>query len=477
MTLLHRTYTLYGQVSNGQDLREKWLRDEITQAHSPSQTTSKPTQPVVEQQTVHWDFRGANITRPVAQTRLGDIILFALRMGMQWRTLDIESGMLVAVGNGYSLSTANRSGLIFTFTSAGHHDRPPSIIPSQYADKMLFGILPGDPDLVKKDFILVRRTGDRDKDERILARILQPHGLDHGDHIKLETKAARNDLKKLLCPFLPQKYVNTATVRFMGWSWHCAQSFIGFFESRVAFIQSLDAEVKHNTSQHSGKNMNSLRNMKARLDELKNKYSSDFYCLKFTPRQTLSTTSSQQHTDYFNSFIRECEGIFDGCTKYLKDHKWGHGVENAPEDGSTKYALLVAAHTAMTNNAIGKAEKKFQEAKANLESAHHGDWAEAIGIEKEAPPRTRNPRHLGNPRFYFQMNQIVYDMRSEDCGIRQELLKLGVEVTDTDAQVAWWMMMIRGIAWDMSCWREGWPSDERFVPSTFYGDPTPVMLA
>lgn len=217
--------------------------------------------------------------------------------------------------------------------------------------------------------------------------------------------------------------------------------------------------------------------MKTRLDELKDKYPSDFYCLKFTPRQTLSTTSSQQNSDHFNSFLHDCEGIFDGCTKYLKEHNWAHGVDNAPEGGSTKYALLVAAHTALTNNSIEKAEKNFQEVKANLESVHHGDWAEAMGIEQQAPPRARNPRHLGNPIFYFRMRQFVSDMTSNDCGIRHGLVKLGVEVTDTDAQLAWWMMMIRGIAWDMSCYREGWPADERFVPSTYYGDPTPVMLA
>lgn len=477
MRALHLTYSLYGQVSNTDDLRAIWVRREIEQYKSCRQITSYPTQPVVEQRRVHWDFIGSNITRPVAQTRFGDIILFALRMGMQWRRINVEKGMLLAVGNGYSLSSANLSGLILTFTSTGHHEKPPSIIPNQYADKMLFGILPGDPDLVKRDFSLVNRAGEVDRDESILRRILQPHGVDWGDRIRFETLAARNDLKKLLCPFLPQKHANTATVRFLGWPWHRAASFLHFFESRVAFIQNLDSEVRHNSSQYREEDSTLLQSMKTRLDELKDEYPSDFYCVRFTLRQILSATGSQQDSDKFNSFLQKCESIFESCTKNLKKHAWGLEVDNGPEDGSTKYALLVAVHTIMTNNAIQEAKEEFQEVKRRLERHHRGDWAEVMGLEEKAPPKARDRQHAGNPIFYFRMNKIVQHMRSEDRGIGQELRKLGVEVTDTEAQLAWWMMMIRGIAWDMSCYREPWPTDERFVPSTFYGDPTPVMLA
>lgn len=477
MRALYLTYSLYGQVSSACDLRADLVKREMEQYKPGRQVTSNPTQPVVEQRRVHWDFRGSNITRPVAQTRFGDIILFALRMGMQWRRIDVERGTLLAVGNGYSLSSANVSGLILTFTSTGHHEKPPSIIPGQFADKMLFGILPGDPDLVKRDFGLARRGGEVDSDESILERILEPHGLEKRDRIKFETRAARNDLKKLLCPFLPQKHANTAIVRFLGWPWHRAASFLHFFESRVAFIQKLDAEVRHHPSQYTEGDTTLLRSVKSRLDELKDEYPSDFYCLKLTTRQILSAAVSQKDSYTFNSLLQKCEGIFESCTQSLKEHNWDLGVDNGPEGGSTKFALLVAAHTAMTNNAIQEAEKDFQEAKGRLESLHHGDWAEVMGIEQQAPPQARKKPHLGNPRFYFRMNKIVQDMKSEDRGIKQELAKLGVEVTDTEAQLAWWMMMIRGIAWDMSCYREPWSADERFVPSTFYGDPTPVMLA
>lgn len=479
MRALYFTYSLYGQVSNGDDLRADWVRKEIKKYKlSPRncQITSNSTLPVVDQQKVHWDFRGSDITRPVAQTRLGDIILFALRMGMQWPRIDVERGALLAVGNGYSLSSANRSGLIVTFTSAGYHERLPGIIPGQYADKMLFGILPGDPDLVQRDFNMVRRRGQKESTESILERILEPHGLnEEDDRIQLGTMAARNDLQKLLCPFLPQKCATNAIVRFVGWPRQRAASFLHFFESRVAFLQQLDTEVRRNPSQYTDDELKSLRDAKTQLDELKDSYQSDFYCVEFTTRQRHSVTGLPQDSSVLNLFLQKCEDIFESCTKILKTHNWGGEVDNGRERGSTKYALLVVAHTAITNKAVEDAETEFQEAKSRLRRHHHSDWAEAIGLEQQAPPKAR--AQLGNPRFYFRMSKIVQHMKSEDRGIRQELAKLGVEVTDASAQLAWWIMMIRGIAWDMSCYREPWPADEPFVPSTFYGDPTPVMLA
>lgn len=473
MRELHETYRLYGQVSNGKDLRANWLSDEIKQYKRFKKVTNNPTQPVVEQQKVHWDFRGSNITRPVAQTRLGDIILFALRMGMQWRRINVERGTLLAVGKGYSLSSANQSGLIVTFTSTGFPKKPPRIIPSQFADKMLFGILPGDPDLVKKDFSLVSREGEVHREEYILERILEHRRFDSGVHIRFWTWAARQDLKKLLCPFFPQEHANTATVRFLGWPWHRVASILHYFESRVAFIQMLDAEVKRPLSQYKEEDSILLRSVKTRLDELKDEYPSDFYCINFTHRNREGPSSTGLHEN-FNSLLQKCREIFDSCTKNLTEHGWHLEVDKAPDGGSTKFALLVAAHTFLTNNSTHEAKNELQEAEKRLKN---GDWAEYIGLEEQAPPEAKKKPHLGNPGFYFRMNRIVQNMKSEDRGIKQQLAKLGVEVTDTDAQLAWWMMMMRGIAWDMSCYRESWPADERFVPSTYYGDPTPVMLA
>ncbi|KAL1865371.1 hypothetical protein Daus18300_007261 [Diaporthe australafricana] len=488
---LHLTYSLYDQAINEVYQRTPWSSPCLNDGpnHEPDRCDwcgwdrSNPTQPVVDQQTIQWDFRGGNVTLPVAQTRLGDIILFALRMGMQWRRIEVESSTLMAVGNGYSLSSANRSGLIVTFTSTRVHDPPRSIVPSQYADKFLFGILPGDPDLVKRDFSMVGRRGEIYSAESIFKTILELNGLRaEDDRIDLGTLTAGHDLKKLLCPFLLQPYSASATVRFVGWPFHRAESFLHYYESRVAFLQQLSDEVIHDPHQYTEQDVESLRHVKAQLDQLKDNHASDFYCIDFTPRYTIQASGANKVSDSSILFGQICESIFKNCTESLEKHAWGQKIIKSHEDSSTRYVLLVAAHTIMTKNAIDKADQEFHEAEDLLRKRITGrrlrssDWAEAIQLERQAPVEARE-YHLRNPHFYFRMKRIVQDMKSEDRGIRQELAKFRVEVTDAEAQLAWWMMMIRGIAWDMSCYREPWPADELPVPSTFYGDPTPVMLA
>lgn len=446
------------------------------------ETAAEPSQPVVVRKTMHWDVRGSDTTRPVAQTRLGDIILFALRMGMQWRKLDVENGTLLAVGNGYGLSSASRSGLILNFTSAGDHKYLPRIIPSQYADKLLCGILPGDPDLVKRDFSMVRRDGEPEGEWQVLRRILEFTGVERGFvHGSFEPEAARHDLTKLLCPFLPQEFSNSAIVRFAGWPWHRAESFLHYFESRIALLQQLDAELKHGHSQYSREDLESLQAVKALLDQLKDDHALDFYCVEFTPYRRIPVTRSQGGRGPSVQFLQRCGFAFRKCTESLKDREWDRPNTNRPEGSSTRYTLLVAAHTSMTHRAIDEAEEEYQEVKNQLKRDIAGrevlpsDWAGVAGVEEKAPPQARG--WFRNPRFYFQMNTIIQRMKSRDHGIREELAEFGVEVTDAEAQLAWWIMMVRGITWDMSCYREPWPEDELLVPSSFYKDPTPVMLA
>lgn len=78
----------------------------------------------------------------------------------------------------------------------------------------------------------------------------------------------------------------------------------------------------------------------------------------FTPRQILSATSLKQDSYDFNSFMQKCEDIFESCTNNLKEQSWGLEVDNGTEGGSTKFALLVAAHTAMTNKATKEAKEE-----------------------------------------------------------------------------------------------------------------------
>ena len=62
-----------------------------------------------------------------------------------------------ATGNGFSLSstTVRGLGMVVQFAYDVGTPQPVKIIPSQAADKMLCGIIPGDPDLVGRDFPII----------------------------------------------------------------------------------------------------------------------------------------------------------------------------------------------------------------------------------------------------------------------------------------------------------------------------------
>jgi hypothetical protein len=93
-----------------------------------------------------WDFMPPEMARPLAEVNTGDIVVLALRMGMQWRAIDPEFGKMQADGNGYNLSATDIKGLgvVLRFTAAGHHERFPRLVyfdPTQFNPRLLVLII------------------------------------------------------------------------------------------------------------------------------------------------------------------------------------------------------------------------------------------------------------------------------------------------------------------------------------------------
>lgn len=135
------------------------------EAHWPnrnviSSSSAGLTNPTVAFREWNWDFMSQDLLRPLATSTLNVIILLGLRLNMQWRSLDLEKGVFLADGNGYSLSSIDSRGLgiSFHFSVTGAHDVDFKCIPSQAVDKLMFGIIPGCPKLVRRDFRLVNRA-------------------------------------------------------------------------------------------------------------------------------------------------------------------------------------------------------------------------------------------------------------------------------------------------------------------------------
>ena len=110
-----------------------------------------------------WDFVPPEVVRPLAVVSISDIAILARRLGMIWRQFEPLDGNLRAEGNGHTISSAavRSMGTVLTI---GIQDPLPKFdavdgldevyIPKEAADKMGFGIVPGEPGLGIPDYKL-----------------------------------------------------------------------------------------------------------------------------------------------------------------------------------------------------------------------------------------------------------------------------------------------------------------------------------
>ena len=118
------------------------------------------TMPFVTPRQRSWDFVPLEVIRPLAVIAIGDIAILVRRLGMLWKEFDPSSGHLRAEGNGHTLSsTSVRS--MGTVLEIGLREDSDTLIginelyvPSELADKMGFGILPGETELHVPDYKL-----------------------------------------------------------------------------------------------------------------------------------------------------------------------------------------------------------------------------------------------------------------------------------------------------------------------------------
>lgn len=110
-----------------------------------------------------WDFVPPEVVRPLASVTIGDLAILARRLGMIWKQFEPLDGNLRAEGNGHTItSVAVRSmGTVlqigvkdFLLSEDPAEELNELYIPSEAADKMGFGIVPGEASLGVPDYKL-----------------------------------------------------------------------------------------------------------------------------------------------------------------------------------------------------------------------------------------------------------------------------------------------------------------------------------
>ena len=134
----------------------------------PGSVAGDMTCPAITFHTRSWDFMPPDIVRPFATSNVGDIIALAHRLGMRWKDIRPDDGVLRAEGNGQSITstTVRGFGLLLQYTfdlivldryvdkrAQNWNIKSTLTIPSFAADMLGFQIVPGSRDLSLPDFV------------------------------------------------------------------------------------------------------------------------------------------------------------------------------------------------------------------------------------------------------------------------------------------------------------------------------------
>ena len=280
--------------------------------------------------------------------------------------LELENTKLQANGNGYSLTATEVKGfgIVFRFTAAGSHEKFPRIIPSRTADKLLCGVVPGDPDFVKRDFSLVGNNRRCLTINEILEKLGVP-----ADMINRYTKdrwqEIHNDVIQLLCPFIP---LDRSTVtRFWFPAWVSNGSVFDFWEARLALKRGLERRLQE---KKLSREMVNLQAIYSYLRDLKENFADDFFC-RWDKAVILDDDSLERKL----SLIHTCREIHNFTTRSLKAIEGNFNLKAADKpdeiDRPQGYLKLVAAHVCMSVDAIKEAVALLNE---QTKVGTNSDW-------------------------------------------------------------------------------------------------------
>jgi hypothetical protein len=267
-----------------------------------------------------WDIMPMEVTKPLAKTTMGELVILATRMGMQWRSLQINGAQLLADGNGYSLTFTETTGLglIAKLSSTGRQEAPPEMIPSRAADKMMCGILPGCAYLVDQDIPCVgddRKVTESLMMRKLCARLETGRTLfDFWEKAPRKWCEPQNEAIVLLSEFLPAADCSSTEFYFWGWASN-RQSCFEFWEARFAFWRhlkrhSMDSELDE-----------ALSEVLRYLGHFRDTYHYDFYSIKAKIAAAALDGPNEEHRRQRQcNLIEDCRRTFEWTTAWLMEH-------------------------------------------------------------------------------------------------------------------------------------------------------------
>lgn len=453
-----------GLMSSLQDLEHNY------KSYSTGEILGRPSvssglrrsHPVFIPQMQSWDLMPPDVVKPLATTTLGDILVIAHRLGLDWTTVRPNEGLLHAHGHGQSLTSIEiRSfGLALRYTNKdpqressddiffppikkvdGSRTLSRLFIPTAAVDKMAFGFIPADPELDTDEHCLTEGTRRFDGLQETLSALdinwkateYCTRGLAgqnfYNDDFNIPQWNGVADAIYLLSPWLPLQGTGATRVRLPHRS--VLQTPLNWREGHVVFwvrLRDVIATLSPVPPQ--------LQRVLGHLDRLATDYPDNFINIQNLPHRWKS---------HYDSAITTLEGlellksIYSDAVAFLQSR-------------SFHYASLVASHIEMAVEANQKAL---------------------------ATPEAQRRRcdQLSQPNYSWMVEQAhLYVDKLEVVQKAMQQRHPGAD--PDDVRDAWWTMILKGIAWKFSVQPHGSHSWHPYKPiaSHFWGSDLPIYI-
>ncbi|KAL3422755.1 modin [Phlyctema vagabunda] len=417
--------------------------------------------PAVMFQRRSWDFMPPDVIRPFASATLGDMLVIVHRLGMKWLEIRPSVGILRAEGeNGMSISSIMVHGLGVLIYFA--HDDVGKLyegnlweyevwkglyIPHNDADKLAFGIIPGDRRLGLPDF----KVGTDEDVLKVMSSFDQSQGKKHVRRLRWETENQHfvkyggfGELLSIIAPWILTPGCSITRVpRPSHWIYGPllqAEGDVVFKERVQQFIgEQFASNRKYPKVQWIHDSLCLLQERHGRWDfEIS--------------RNTTNTPSPA-----YDATLRE---LHVQCTDYLVEfNEIGRDRVGKTDRLSSNIFELLRRHMCRAVAAFEEANQRVKENRAE------GD------------------RYGWNYKDSQVLCEVMHIHVNEVAQLAQDLIDAGVrgpqgDVEDIRVEIieAWFVMIFRALLWNRSVsYNHAW-SQEQVIPSRYWRSQIPVYI-
>jgi hypothetical protein len=393
-----------------------------------------------------WDTMPNDVSKPLATTTLGTLIAFTVRLGMQWRTLNgVNSEDLLCDGEGYALTFTEipSVGLIAKFRDTGRRNREPLVqfTPGRATDKLMFGIIPGARHLVDQDIWCVGQDRNTHVMPSICKRVSRDDKLFKLRNDNRKFWETKNEAISFLCEFLPVSGSQCTVHSFWGWETG-RQSVVKYYEGRLALWRHLKR-----LQDKGSLNDDTLVPVCEHLSYLQNTYKNDAFGINHLRAAAANDTSTGDRLQMQANLIQDCRSIFDWTTHWFIEH--GFSASSPRDSGSqvrTIYMHLVAAHIWMGSHAVPVGQEKTRVNRTMSRWNERKYDYYKLNDERYGIPI---PYQYFDPHLYNIAEAYIEFLKHDEHGVVKYMRDQDLGISDDIVEGAWWVMILRGIAWTL----------------------------